>query len=349
MRQRVGRWIPDEDILGLRTGRKWLNLCQVVLKYSVDSGESTEEEDLMLEAVLDEHGFSCSKVAAALPARTDNPVLEMKYPCFKLAHKKMQNAAFISNFVDQERECPALGPNDFMPSALTCDGQKTSKSHRPRNKTQSCSEKVLDITYGDETKTSNQHDVIPKKKIVKPRSGKKKVNSEPNTGKTVFKRRSKMPSYAELEQDASCCSEVGILSGTIDDIELIRNHSDYLDSTLSTIINNVEGDVPGGIDASMKKRPLKLPPKKKLCMKLGKERNGGEKMSLESIREAINTAMKIKCQHTCKMVKLRPKPTVELSEGPVTKLMSINLEGDDEAGEIILALLNRSKEETTIV
>ncbi|KAJ0049117.1 hypothetical protein Pint_16994 [Pistacia integerrima] len=341
MRQRVGRWTPDEDTLGPRTGRKWLNLCQVVLKCRVESGESTEEEDLMLEAVLDEHGFSCSKVAAALPAWTDNPVLEMKYLCFKLAHKKMQNVAFISNFVDQEQERPALGPNDFMPLALTCDNQKTSKSHRPRNKTQACSENVLDITYGDETETSNQHDVIPKKKIVKPHSGKKKVNSEPNTGKKVSKRRSKMPSYAELdemsiyfpppeslvpettygdnsktpcgnndvsnsnrrdpnwnfannlcsiscqEQDASCCSEVGILSGTIDDIELIRNHSDYLDSTLSSIIDNVEGDVPGGIDAFMKKRPLKLPPKKKLCMKLGNERNGGENMSLESIREAV--------------------------------------------------------------
>ncbi|KAJ0106603.1 hypothetical protein Patl1_19699 [Pistacia atlantica] len=87
----------------------------------------------------------------------------------------------------------------------------------------------------------------------------------------------------------------------------------------------------------------------KQCMKLGKERNGGENMSLESIREAINTAMKIKCQPTCKMVKLRPTSTVELSDGPVTKLMSINLDGDDEAGEIIQALLNKSKEETTIV
>ncbi|KAJ0049114.1 hypothetical protein Pint_16999 [Pistacia integerrima] len=181
------------------------------------------------------------------------------------------------------------------------DNLKKSKSQRRRKKTKACSEKVLEIIYGDETETSNQHDVILKKKFVKPLSGKKKVNTEPNTGKMVSKRRSKMPSYAELdemsffffpppeslvaettyeldemsiyvptpeslvaettngdssktscgnsdvsnsnrrdpnwnfannlcsiscqEQDASCCSGVDILSGTIDDIELIHKHS----------------------------------------------------------------------------------------------------------------------------
>ncbi|KAJ0049123.1 hypothetical protein Pint_16992 [Pistacia integerrima] len=70
---------------------------------------------------------------------------------------------------------------------------------------------------------------------------------------------SNLSSISCQEQDASCCSEVGILSGTIDDIELIRNHSDYLDSTLSSIIDNVEGD----------------------------ERNGDENTSLESISEAV--------------------------------------------------------------
>ncbi|KAJ0106596.1 hypothetical protein Patl1_19692 [Pistacia atlantica] len=403
MRQRVGRWTPDEDkrltVAAILFGPKnWKKIAQFVpgrtqvqcrerwvnsLDPSVNRGEWTEEEDLMLEAALEEHGYSWSKVAAALPGRTDNQCWRRwKYlhpdevPVLQ-ARRKMQKAALISNFVDRERERPALGPNDFVPLALTNSAselgdvntsQKCERKSRykfqtfiskerqnlgtrkmlllviirkqvnPRDvekRPKACSEKVLEITYGDETETSNQHDVILKKKIVKPHSGKKKVNSEPNTGKKVSKRRSKMPSYAELdemsiyfpppeslvpettygdngktpcgnndvsnsnrrdpnwnfgnnlcsiscqEQDASCFSEVGILSGTIDDIELIRNHSDYLDSTLSSIIDNVEGDV------SMKKRPLKLPPKKKLCMKLGKERNGGENMSLESIREAV--------------------------------------------------------------
>lgn len=35
------------------------------------------------------------------------------------ARRKMQKAALMSNFVDRERERPALGPNDFMPLALT--------------------------------------------------------------------------------------------------------------------------------------------------------------------------------------------------------------------------------------
>ncbi|XP_044465592.1 uncharacterized protein LOC123195812 isoform X3 [Mangifera indica] len=399
MRQRVGKWTPDEDkrltVAAILFGPKnWKKIAQFVpgrtqvqcrerwvnsLDPSVNRGEWTEEEDLMLEDAIKKHGFSWSKVAAALPARTDNQCwrrwkyLHPDEVHVLQARRKMQKAALMSNFVDRERERPALGPNDFMPLALTnpasehgdviasqkherksrrkaesgnkedaapCENQKTRKSQRTRKKTQICSE-VLEITYGDDTETSNQRGVILKKKIVKLHSGKKKVNSEPNTVKKVSKRCSKMPSCAELdemsillpppesveaeitftdssntpcgntnvsncdsidpiwnsagnlcsiscqEQDAPYCSEVGILRGTIDDIELLQNHSDYLDSTLSTTINSEDGDLLGGIDASTKKRPSKLLPKKKSGMKSGKERTEGENISLESVCETV--------------------------------------------------------------
>lgn len=35
------------------------------------------------------------------------------------AARRMQKAALISNFVDRESERPALGPNDFVPLAIT--------------------------------------------------------------------------------------------------------------------------------------------------------------------------------------------------------------------------------------
>lgn len=35
-----------------------------------------------------------------------------------LEAKKIQKAALVSNFVDRERERPALGPNDFIPIAM---------------------------------------------------------------------------------------------------------------------------------------------------------------------------------------------------------------------------------------
>ncbi|XP_031269010.1 transcription factor MYB3R-3-like [Pistacia vera] len=92
MRQRVGRWTPDEDkrltVAAILFGPKnWKKIAQFgpgrtqvqcrgrwVNSWdpSVNRGEWTEEEDLMLEAALEEHGFSWSKVAAALPGRIDN-------------------------------------------------------------------------------------------------------------------------------------------------------------------------------------------------------------------------------------------------------------------------------------
>ncbi|XP_031265746.1 myb-like protein L [Pistacia vera] len=91
-RQRIGRWTPDEDkrltVATILFGPKnWKKIAQFVpgrtqvqcrerwvnsLDPSVNRGEWTEEDDLMLEAALEEHGYSWSKVAAALPGRTDN-------------------------------------------------------------------------------------------------------------------------------------------------------------------------------------------------------------------------------------------------------------------------------------
>ncbi|KAJ0106601.1 hypothetical protein Patl1_19695 [Pistacia atlantica] len=78
-RERYTEIVSDSDQffirqnLTFRLDSRWV----ISLDLLVNRGEWTGEEDLMLEAALEEHGFSCSKVAAALPARTDSPVLEV--------------------------------------------------------------------------------------------------------------------------------------------------------------------------------------------------------------------------------------------------------------------------------
>jgi myb proto-oncogene protein len=53
------------------------------------------------------------------------------------AARRMQKAALISNFVDRESERPALGPNDFVPLAITgpvSDPEKMDQSRKLKRK-----------------------------------------------------------------------------------------------------------------------------------------------------------------------------------------------------------------------
>lgn len=53
------------------------------------------------------------------------------------AARRMQKAALISNFVDRESERPALGPNDFVPLAITglvSEPEKMDQSRKRKRK-----------------------------------------------------------------------------------------------------------------------------------------------------------------------------------------------------------------------
>lgn len=257
-RKRQGRWNPDEDqrliVATMLFGpRNWKKIAQFVpgrtqvqcrerwvnsLDPSVKRSEWTEQEDLRLEAAIKEHGYCWSKVAAVLPSRTDNQCWRRwkalhpeAVPLF-LEAKKIQKAALVSNFVDRERERPALGPNDFIPIAMLesvsqpeapnasrnhkrkssgmqesgkenddCNTQKKIKSLRCRRDAQVCSEEVLGITDSDVMEISDQPDAIQKKKIVKPRSAKKKAGCGSVAIKKSAKKGSKRRSV-ELDESS---------------------------------------------------------------------------------------------------------------------------------------------------
>ncbi|XP_052303603.1 uncharacterized protein LOC7462515 isoform X4 [Populus trichocarpa] len=161
--RRVGRWTLDEDkrlkvAVKLFGPKKWDKIAQFVpgrtqvqcrerwvncLDPSMNRDEWTEEEDLRLKAAIEECGYCWSKVAERLPQRTDNQCLRRwkvlvphEVPLLQAA-RRMQKAALISNFVDRESERPALGPNDFVPLAITgpvSDPEKMDQSRKRKRK-----------------------------------------------------------------------------------------------------------------------------------------------------------------------------------------------------------------------
>ncbi|KAJ6677063.1 SNRNA-ACTIVATING PROTEIN COMPLEX SUBUNIT 4 [Salix viminalis] len=158
--RRVGRWTLDEDkrlkvAVKLFGPKKWDKIAQFVpgrtqvqcrerwvncLDPSMNRDEWTEEEDLRLKAAIEECGYCWSKVAERLPQRTDNQCLRRwkalaphEVPLLQAA-RRMQKAALISNFVDRESERPALGPNDFVPLAITGPVSEPEKMDQSRKR-----------------------------------------------------------------------------------------------------------------------------------------------------------------------------------------------------------------------
>ncbi|KAH9802086.1 Myb domain-containing protein 4r1 [Citrus sinensis] len=258
-RERQGRWNPDEDqrliVATMLFGpRNWKKIAQFVpgrtqvqcrerwvnsLDPSVKRSEWTEQEDLRLEAAIKEHGYCWSKVASALPSRTDNQCWRRwkalhpeAVPLF-LEAKKIQKTALVSNFVDRERERPALRPNDFIPIPMLesafqpeepnaskkrkrkssrkpesgkenddCNTQKKIKPNRCRKEAEVCSEEVLGITNSDVMDISDQQDATQKKKKVKPRSTKKKAGCGSVATEKSSKKGSKSRPSAELDESS---------------------------------------------------------------------------------------------------------------------------------------------------
>ncbi|GLT60360.1 hypothetical protein SLA2020_331290 [Shorea laevis] len=143
-RQRVGRWSADEDkhlkVAVMPFGPKnWKKIAEFVpgrtqvqcrerwansLDPSLSQSKWSEEEDLRLEAAIEEHGYCWSKVAACMPSRTDNQCWRRwkvlhpdRVPLLQEA-RRIWKSTCVSNFVGRESERPALGPDDFVPLRL---------------------------------------------------------------------------------------------------------------------------------------------------------------------------------------------------------------------------------------
>ncbi|XP_043696318.1 uncharacterized protein LOC122646781 isoform X2 [Telopea speciosissima] len=217
-RKMVGRWTVDEDkrlkvavmLFGPKSWSKiakfvpgrtqvqcrerWVN----VLDPSLNLGEWTEEEDNKLEAAIKEHGYCWSKVAAAVPPRTDSQcrrrwkvLFPHEVPLLQAA-RKIQKAALISNFVDRESERPELGAGDFLalPGANSIPGSENgnsngkekkrssdipkSKPKRSRTKAQIYPEEALSPTNCDDAETIGSDDTSKKRKAPKLPSKRKK-------------------------------------------------------------------------------------------------------------------------------------------------------------------------------
>ncbi|XP_062029068.1 uncharacterized protein LOC133745092 [Rosa rugosa] len=217
-RTRAGKWTPEEDkrliVAQMLFGSKsWNKTAQFVpgrtqaqcrdryvnsLEPSLRCGEWTEEEDSRLIAAIEEYGHCWSKVAACVPHRTDN----MCWRRWKLLfpdevpllreEKRIRKTALIRNFVDREKERPALGPNDFLLQDVTSmktltyprktgglsQVPKKIKPRRHRNDAQLCSEEEPG-TSNSEVETYDGEDASKKKKkkkVLKQRQRRHKDN-----------------------------------------------------------------------------------------------------------------------------------------------------------------------------
>ncbi|KAL6880255.1 hypothetical protein ACP4OV_011820 [Aristida adscensionis] len=141
-RTRVGRWLLDEDkrlmvSVKLIGPGNWSRISQFipgrtqsqcserwhnVLDPDIDLGEWRPEEDSRLLASVSDVGPCWSKIAGVIiPHRTDNMCLRRwrqlcqdKMPTVKTAIR-IKKAILQSNFVDREKERPAIGPGDLIP------------------------------------------------------------------------------------------------------------------------------------------------------------------------------------------------------------------------------------------
>ncbi|XAR63943.1 hypothetical protein NMG60_11024111 [Bertholletia excelsa] len=228
-RQRVGRWTFDEDkrlkvavmLFGPKTWKKiadfvpgrthvqcrerWFNS----LDPSLNLGEWTEEEDLRLKSAIAEHGYCWSKVATCVRPRTDSQcrrrwkvLLPDEVPLLQAA-RKIQKAALISNFVDRESERPALGPNDFIPLALsniTSESEIVNSSDKQNRKSRRRLGSKANTKVSGSKKPAKEADEVP---LLTSHSESENLNDQvPISKKTrVMKQLSRKKTGPESAQD----------------------------------------------------------------------------------------------------------------------------------------------------
>lgn len=161
-RTRVGRWHLDEDkrlmvsvkligsgswskIAPFIPGRtqtqcheRWCN----ILDPSIDLGKWRPEEDTKLLAAVSEFGPCWSKIAMnIIPGRNDNmcsrrwnKLCKHHLPAVKAAIQ-LKKSVFQTNFVDREKERPAIAPSDLI-SLVQSKGDESGENTRDRSRKQ---------------------------------------------------------------------------------------------------------------------------------------------------------------------------------------------------------------------
>ncbi|PWA85197.1 myb domain protein 4r1 [Artemisia annua] len=155
LRERVGRWDPDEDkrlkiAVRLFGAKNWNKITKFVpgrtqvqcrerwvncLNPSLKMDRWTEEEDMKLKAAVEEHNYSWARVAACIPPRTDSQcrrrwkVLLPHQVSMLKAAKEIEKRCFVSNFVDREGERPQLTYKDFNKPLLLEAGPKANEDN----------------------------------------------------------------------------------------------------------------------------------------------------------------------------------------------------------------------------
>ncbi|KAL6647082.1 hypothetical protein ACP70R_014519 [Stipagrostis hirtigluma subsp. patula] len=178
-RTRVGRWLLDEDkrlmvSVKLIGPGNWSRIAQFipgrtqsqcserwrnVLDPDIDLGEWRPEEDSRLLAAVSEVGPCWSKIAGVvIPRRTDNMCLRRwkqicqdKLPTVKAANQ-IKKAILQSNFVDREKERPAIGPGDLM-SLVHYNGDECGEN-RVRGRSKKRTEDNVAVSDGPDNSPS---------------------------------------------------------------------------------------------------------------------------------------------------------------------------------------------------
>ncbi|KAJ0575896.1 putative transcription factor MYB-HB-like family [Helianthus annuus] len=234
-RERVGKWDPYEDkclkvVVSLFGAKNWNKIAKFVpgrtqvqcrerwvncLDPCLNMDEWTEEEDMKLKEAIEEHQYCWSRIAAAVPPRTDSQCRRRWKVLFPhevgmlQVARSMKKAAFISNFVDREGERPDLSVKDFVaPLQIESDPKANEgsiisykkkqrsvvKKRSRRGRKVSRSNKVDYIDEDDMAEINNSHvDIIingfdvDNSKTKKKATGKRKGNEKG----VVFKIRSR--------------------------------------------------------------------------------------------------------------------------------------------------------------
>ncbi|XP_035831339.1 uncharacterized protein LOC110869272 isoform X3 [Helianthus annuus] len=152
-RERVGKWDPYEDkclkvVVSLFGAKNWNKIAKFVpgrtqvqcrerwvncLDPCLNMDEWTEEEDMKLKEAIEEHQYCWSRIAAAVPPRTDSQCRRRWKVLFPhevrmlQVARSMKKAAFISNFVDREGERPDLTVKDFVAPLQIESGPKANE------------------------------------------------------------------------------------------------------------------------------------------------------------------------------------------------------------------------------
>ncbi|TVU41062.1 hypothetical protein EJB05_14553, partial [Eragrostis curvula] len=149
---RSGSWNRISQFVPGRTQSQCRERWKDVLDPSLDHGEWRPEEDSKLLDAVSKLGTKWSKVAKLIPNRSDNMCLSRwrrlcqdKLPALQ-ATNQIKKTIFQSNFVDREKERPAIGPGDLITLVHSQSDRHDENTIRGGSKNQT--EEIVTVSDG---------------------------------------------------------------------------------------------------------------------------------------------------------------------------------------------------------